>query len=241
MINDTIRRLHSGYIPFRYKNVPFPVESVLVWYFLLAVQKNLNISGNVLELGVQHGGTAFLEAVSLAPDETLTLIDFKISEQFSQMQATLPDRVKTQIIFHETKTTSPELDDVGRQSFRFIHIDAGHSFEDVCADFKRFSGCLADDGLLCMDDVFEIRWPGVTEAVFKMVPDTDLVPVFFANRKLYLARRAFAQTYIEAFEKELDVLAAFGQLRSWREPMLGGTPLLVKLQPASNDLISLSI
>lgn len=109
------------------------------------------------------------------------------------------------------------LESVRDQLYRFVHIDAGHRFEDVCADFERFSGSVSEDGLLVLDDVFEVRWPGVTEAVFKMVPKSDFVPVFFANRKLYLAHRAYADTYIEALENELDILSGFGQLRSWRD------------------------
>lgn len=241
MIKDEIRKLHTAYLPYRNTGVPFPIESVVVWYFLLAVQRKLNVAGNILEMGVEHGGTAFLEAASLEETETLTLIDLKQSERYAQMAETLPDTLKKQITFHECSTRSPALDEVQAQRFRFVHIDAGHSMEDVCDDFERFADCVAEDGLLCLDDVFEIRWPGVTEAVFKMVPESNFVPVFFANRKLYLAHKAKADTYLSAFDDTVSVLSDFGQLRHWKEPMLGGTPTIVKLQTVSAQLDALKV
>lgn len=84
---------------------------------------------------------------------------------------------------------------------------------NVCAHYDHFADCVAEDGLLCLDDVFEIRWPGVTETVFKMVPESNFVPVFFANLKLYLSHKAKADTYWDVFDDAISILSDFGQLR----------------------------
>lgn len=99
VIKDEIRNLHTAYLPYRNTGVPFPIESVLVWYFLLAVQRKLKVIGNILEMGVEHGGTAFLEVVSLKDAEALTLIDLKQSARYVQMAETLPDTVRKKSLF----------------------------------------------------------------------------------------------------------------------------------------------
>lgn len=230
-MQSTIKYLNDRYAPIRDEAVPFPVESVFVWYFLLAIQKEAGITGDILEMGVEHGGTALLEAVSLADDENLVLIDFRRSERFAVAKAKLDQSIQDRITFLECSTRSPELSEVESRKFRFVHIDAGHSKEDVVLDFERFAECVSEDGLLCMDDVFEIRWPGVTEALHEVVPKSDFVPVFFANRKLYLARKKAAGMYQKAILENVAELDMFGTVRHWQEEMLGGTPVIVKLNP----------
>lgn len=50
-------------------------------------------------MGVEHGGTAFLEVVSLKDAEALTLIDLKQSARYVQMAETLPDTVRKKSLF----------------------------------------------------------------------------------------------------------------------------------------------
>lgn len=226
---ERLKELHKGYLPYRNDTVPFPAESVVVWYYAYALQASEGITGDVLEMGVEHGGTAFLAASTIAPGETLVLVDSKKSEKFARMEATLPEARQQQIDFRECRTAAPLLDDIEQRKFRFVHIDAGHAREDVVYDFNRFAKCLADDGLLCFDDVFEVRWPGVTEAVMASVPGSGLEPVLFANRKLYLAHAAAAPRYREIIESNLDALSEFGSPRVWTEPFLGAPTVLMKM------------
>lgn len=224
-----LKELHQGYLPYRNDTVPFPAESVVVWYYAYALQAAEGITGDVLEMGVEHGGTAFLAATAINPGEDLVLVDTRKSDKFARMEATLPEDRRAQIDFRECRTSAPTLEDIEARKFRFVHIDAGHAREDVVYDFERFAKCLADDGLLCFDDVFEVRWPGVTEAVMQAVPGSGIEPVLFANRKLYLAHSAAAPRYRDLFASNLDALSTFGTPRVWTEPFLGAPTVLMKM------------
>ena len=115
---DRMRLLHEAYLPLRHEPVPFPVESAIVWYFLFALQDELGIRGDILELGVQHGGTAFLAASALASDERLTLVDLERTAEFAAIAAKLPDERRQRIEFHTCSTRAPELDPVAARRFQ---------------------------------------------------------------------------------------------------------------------------
>lgn len=236
MLLGTIARLHNDYISFRNDGVPFPLESVIAWYALLALQEQRNIRGNILEMGVEHGGTAFLGVVALREDERIDLIDLKKSPRFTNVAESLPITIASRVHFHECSTRSPELSKIAQQRFRFVHIDAGHSRQDVFHDIGRFAACVAQDGILCLDDVFEIRWPGVTEAMFEAIPFTGLVPFLFVNRKLYLAPAEIADLYRQMLVAALPEIEAFGPVRHWTEKMLGSDTLIWKQTLKTNDL-----
>lgn len=228
MLLQEMKALHACYAGVRNDGVPFPLESVVAWYALFALQARLGIAGDILEMGVEHGGTAFLEAIALGTDETLDLIDLRKSPRFAEKFEVLPPDLAARIRFHECSTRSPELEAVAARQYRFVHIDAGHSRQDVLGDIRRFAGCVGPDGILVLDDVFEIRWPGVTEAIFEAVPTTGLVPFLFVNRKLYLAQPPTGDRYRTDLIAELTDLASIGTLRHWVEPMLGGETLIWK-------------
>lgn len=236
MTAKAIARLHGAYLTFRNDKVPFPLESVIAWYALFAAQEQLQIKGDILEMGVEHGGTAFLEAVALAEHEQLELIDIKTSPRFAEMVATLPEALAARVHFHECSTRAPSLDEIAARQYRFVHIDAGHAKQDVVDDVTRFAGSVAANGILCCDDVFEIRWPGVTEAVLEAVPPTGLVPFLFVNRKLYFCAPDMSVPYRTALEGMIPNLEAFGPVRHWTETMLGVDTLIWKQTPGSATL-----
>ena len=228
MLLKRMKVLHESYTTVRNEGVPFPLESVVAWYAVFALQEHLNVSSDILEMGVEHGGTAFLEMMALREDETLDLIDLKKSPRFAEMFETLSPDLAARVRFHERSTRSPQLDVVAGRRYRFVHIDAGHSKQDVLDDIGRFAGCVSEDGILVLDDVFEIRWPGVAEAIFEAVPKTDLVPFLFVNRKLYLAKGAAGARYRATLIEALPELSELGPIRHWVEPMLGGDTLIWK-------------
>ncbi|WP_417726893.1 class I SAM-dependent methyltransferase [Roseovarius sp.] len=236
MLSRTIARLHKDYVTYRNDGVPFPLESVIAWYVLLALQEQRTIRGNIMEMGVEHGGTAFLGTVALREDEHIDLIDLKKSPRFAKVAERLPTALASRVHFHECSTRAPELAEIAKQLFRFVHIDAGHSKQDVLDDIGRFAGCVAPDGILCLDDVFEIRWPGVTEAIFEAIPSTGLVPFLLVNRKLYLAHKDMAGVYRDMLVAALPEIEVFGNMRHWTEEMLGGVTLIWKQALRTTDL-----
>jgi hypothetical protein len=93
--------LHNKYLKFRNENVPFPAESVSFWCFLLAIQNKHHIEGNLLELGVQYGGTAFLSSLSCIGREEQILVDITKTSLFEEKFALLPTKIARRIKFVE--------------------------------------------------------------------------------------------------------------------------------------------
>lgn len=117
--------------------------------------------------------------------ETLHLIDLKRTDRFAASFDKLSAQQQAQISFHECSSRSPALEDLTKGAYRFIHIDGGHSKKDVHDDAHRFAALLAPKGIVVFDDVFEIRWPGVTEAVLEYLVDAPIAPFMIVDRKLY--------------------------------------------------------
>lgn len=231
MDRAAIDRLHRRYLPLRHEGVPFPVESVFVWYCLLSLQRDLRIGGDLLELGVAQGGTATLLASALEEGERLELVDRVRHPKFDEKLAALPPHRAQRISFHRCDTQDARTEPLLGRDYRFVHIDAGHRLEEVRADIARYGGLTGTEGILCLDDVFEIRWPGVTQALFELLPGMGLAPFLLANRKLYLAPPRAAGHYRRALEGVPPVLADYGALRAFAEPLMGAEVVIWKFQP----------
>lgn len=230
MIQNAQKNIFNKYIVYRDGNYPFPAESVAVFCFLLSIQAVERISGPVLELGVEHGGTAFLLAQSIEHNEKIVLVDLKKSERFKKTFEKLPFELQSKFIFFETNSRNPNLDNVVTSDrFRFIHIDAGHSKSDVLHDAKRFGELLIDKGVTCFDDVFEIRWPGVTEALFEFLPKSRISPFLIVNRKLYCCKDKDHSFYYKKILHYIDNVSTFGNVRFWEETLLGKDLIVAKI------------
>ena len=89
-ISQSAVNLHNDYLRFRNVEVPFPPESVTFWCYLFALHKVQGIAGDFLELGVQHGGTAFLSILGRNSSEKQFLVDLKRSSLFEEKWINLP-------------------------------------------------------------------------------------------------------------------------------------------------------
>ena len=131
--------LHNAYLPFRNEGVPFPPESLAFWCFLLNLQTRVGVEGKLLELGVQHGGTAFLSILSMCEADQQILVDLHRTDLFAARFAELPAARQRRTHFIEAPTASASTDHLLDQKYRFIHIDAGHTYDLVKADMERFA------------------------------------------------------------------------------------------------------
>ena len=220
-LRHRILEIHNEYLKYRVGGVPFPPESVAFWCFMLALQEAMSVCGDFLEIGVEHGGTAFLCACALGESERQVLIDLKKTSQFEDKFSLLRPSVADRITFYEMNVKKFPLDVLKGRKTRWIHIDGGHEYEDVVRDIDTFSTLVDQNTILVMDDVFEIRWPGVTEAVLERFPLLGLAPIALVNRKFYFARKADAPLYHERIRQNADVLGVFGDLRHWQVQLRG--------------------
>lgn len=226
--------LHNEYLRYRNSNVPFPAESVAFWCYLLAAQNEEKIEGDLLELGVQHGGTAFLSSLACKEGENQILVDIERTDAFAQKFNTLPERVARRVTFVEASTASHATDWIRSREFRFIHIDAGHTYEAVRIDIERFGGLVQSNGIVCFDDFFTNRWPDVTLAVLDTYQQVGLRPLALVNRKAYFSREESHTAISELLRSNIGTLDAFGTTRVIDVFLRGQALLNIQIAPNAN-------
>ena len=130
--------------------------------------------GNVLEIGVHHGLSTIAIAALRGPGKQLTAIDLFDDQRKNisgsgrgdrrcfenNMREFYPDSDFIRVIARPSGELTPS--DLG-SGFTFIHIDGGHSPEEVYHDLKLCYDVSAEGGLIALDDYFNPEHPGVCE------------------------------------------------------------------------------
>lgn len=77
-----------------------------------------------------------------------------------------------------------------RETFRFIHIDASHGFQETFAELKIAEELLGTSGIVAMDDFANLHYSQNIAAIFKYLFTTpsQLTPVVVTDEKAYLCR-----------------------------------------------------
>jgi predicted O-methyltransferase YrrM len=125
---------------------------------LFFIVSNFEIQ-NVLDVGTGPGHTAFTMAEAGA---TVTTLDIEDCEEAKDLWLSyeIPN-----INFIKIKPGELDLHSTG---YDLIHIDGGHSLEEVVSDIKSYLHLLTDGGFLVFHDTTNPAWPGVAEAVDKI-------------------------------------------------------------------------
>lgn len=232
--SELIEIILENYLNVRDGQYPFPPDSVAAFALICAIQAKNKITGDMCEVGVEHGGTAFLLMQSLSPKDNLQLIDMIQTERFSKTFNNLSESLKRKVDFRVASSFSPNLEDITSKKYRIMHIDAGHSKEDVLKDLNRFADLLDKKGVCALDDIFEIRWPGVTEAVIEYLKTSEIAPFFIADRKLYCCLKKDHSFWLGEVNKYVKLLESYGKLRHWVEPWSGYDTLILKMNIKSD-------
>jgi predicted O-methyltransferase YrrM len=192
----------------RIKAVPgwFNVDDCGHFSLVLAQQSAFGLSGDVLEIGSYHGRSTALLAACLRVDERLVVCDAFESETEDNyderpsaetlrrnIALLAPDLGPDRIEIHECFSNDLQLDP--DRTFRFIHIDGGHSHEQALFDLELCSRHLMPGGTIVMDDYHHPNWPGVTRATDEFLSNhpefsvlADLNRHGALGRKIYLTR-----------------------------------------------------
>lgn len=214
-----------------------PLDAALI-VAISREQARRGVTGDLLEVGVYKGKSASLLGLLPAPGEALHLCDpFGPTDSAEPDDLTRPYRNATQAVFEATyeefrgdppvihACRSDELRGrLASGTFRLVHLDGSHAYEDVAADLELALDLLVAGGLVCVDDYRERHTPGVALATWEAVSDGLLRTVVITDTKLYAARPAdpvIAQVH-EAlradatFEVEEHALGQLGSLlRVW--------------------------
>jgi Methyltransferase domain len=188
-------------------------ESLSVWHLLMSEQSKLNIVGNFLELGVWHGIGLSAMGIHAAENEDVFGLDLYIQQDIVRQNfETLTNRKFSSIKFIEKASsvvhkTGALAGSYG--SFRWVHIDGEHSFDAVCDDMKLAMLLLREDGIISVDDFFNIGSACVTHAIFWMLDRyPDQIRMFIAGgNKAYLASPKYYDIYRSVCRERLGLVA----------------------------------
>jgi len=232
--------LLQTYIRKRPRRGPFPLESAFTWSVLLNAQVCNDVRGGMLEIGVEFGTSAFLMLDALRTGEHATLIDLvETHEWLEGINGPYKNQVAyTYIVGNTMKIDPTEIP----ASCRWIHIDGGHLYKHVTNDLELAVDALSDDGVMVLDDFFEIRWPDVTLAVMDFLKTSKkIIPFLLVNRKLYCARTVdSANSYKNMFASFISQNSDdVGQVRCWKDVSMMGEHIVVAKMEMSECLKNL--
>lgn len=150
----------------------FNEEAAVAWDVLLARQKSMGRTGNLMEIGVLKGLSATLLALHAQPGERLVLVDPALRRE--AIDAVSAIRTENNVLLRAKSQEihgRPEIEGLDG-TFRWIHIDGEHSGGAVTNDLGIAERLLAPDGIICLDDFFGPAYPQITAAAFSWLAAT---------------------------------------------------------------------
>ena len=184
----------------------FPIDAHL-FAAVNVMQKQMNVRGNLFEIGVHHGKTAIFLAHLASPHEILGVCDVFDRQELNVDHSGGGDRA----LFEKNmsayacaaklrvfaKPSSGLTTEDTTTTCRFFHIDGGHRPQDAYTDLETADRALLADGVVAVDDVFNSNWPGVSEGVYRFLSERPKVfaPIFIGGNKVLFARPGMAQRY----------------------------------------------
>lgn len=184
--------------------------------FRLLLERTAEMGGDLAELGTYLGKSAVLIGSSLQPDERFTVVDLfgadalnhanqaenddqyegltrrAFEQNYRAVHGDLPDVV--------TGLSGSVVDHATHGTHRFVHVDAGHLYDNVVEDIEAARVLLRTDGVVVFDDFRSEHTPGVSAAVW---------------RATSAGLRPFAVTPVKLYATFGDPDAWFGAVREW--------------------------
>lgn len=198
-------------------------ETVDGWLYLKALrltdfldqcQDVLSIKGNIGEIGLYFGKYFFLLYLSARKEEKVIGVDLFEFPEWEQKfhtglarwkhAGTEPFIVKR----NSLEVTADQLLGWAGGPYRLFSVDGGHSMEVALHDLRLANTVLAEGGVVMVDDYFDPKFPGVSEAVNRLFllhrDELRVAPFLITGNKLFLATTAYANLYREAIHTAID-------------------------------------
>jgi hypothetical protein len=176
------------------------------------IQDEQHIAGSVAEIGVHHGRLFILMYLLLRRGERALAIDL-FSQQSRNVDgsgrgdlARFLENVRTHagesggltcLEADSTELTGDDLLPRLERAARLFSVDGGHTAALTENDLALGEACLADEGVLILDDYFNQAWPGVSEGTNRFFArgSSELRPVAIGGNKILFAKLDRAQWY----------------------------------------------
>ncbi len=187
---------------------------------LLSYQQANNSTGHLCEIGVHHGRLFLLLALARRPGERALAIDLFEDDAIN---ANTEHAGRDQALFTNARRLGVELSkqeifktsslDIGPADIltrtggriRFFSIDGSHLYKYVENDLSLAERTLTTDGIIAVDDFFNIDWADVSFATYDFLRGTDTLVPFAITSKLYLAPPVAAERYKMLLGEQTDL------------------------------------
>lgn len=155
---------------------------------ILEFQNEGDIPGDLLEFGVYKGKSAFLSSQFLRNGQNIDLVDISWSDELENI---LPPHGSVQFHHQSSEHFCKLHKRDKRRSYRFLHADGSHTFNNVWNDLKGFESLAGDDPVICLDDFYNQNYSQVQAAAFTYLAKNRSDFRFFlgGQNKAFLCRK----------------------------------------------------
>lgn len=217
---------------------PMRLEAAYLIAAVLRAIGQAGVRGNVLEIGVFEGRSAIPAGCFLNDDEYFYAID-----PFGEIQKdpkltyggvgndvaftrnwerVFRDMSRLRVLRATSEQVAQDKAVTGEWTpFKYVSVDGDHSFDGTLLDLRFAQAHVAADGVVAVDDVFNVEWPSVSQALYAFMGETDrLRPfcegwgrVFLCHPSKTAQYQAAAKANFQTFEsplfKHLRILRTF--------------------------------
>jgi hypothetical protein len=184
-------------------------------------QKANGIAGDLAEIGVLHGRSAFLLHHFLREGERLRAIDifdlYYPNPPYNHPDALIGNALRLGfdlagfdfIKADTTKDAGLVKDKLGEKTVRIFHVDGDHRLVNILADSQIALQACQESGVIVFDDTFAHLLPEVTEGIIRtFLGRRDFVPLALTPGKAWFCGPAMKPVYarylIECLPANLD-------------------------------------
>lgn len=195
-------------------------EAALLSAHLVRAQRQMDIAGPTLEIGVYEGKYLSVLYELSQPDERVVGVDLFVGALIKQpaadkvrshIAAACGENTRLKVVIEDSlKLTGERLSrEIGSAGARFISIDGGHTRELVLHDLEVACPLLQPGGILALDDAFNHTTPGVIEAIaeYFVKRSPRLAPFALCYNKMFVTTPEYHARYLRQAVDFLDEAA----------------------------------
>jgi hypothetical protein len=179
-------------------------EAVVLTSILLESQKQLSLTGVIVEIGVWKG-KYFSALLMLQNGRAVYGYDIWLNENISEVKAGI-SKVGSKNSFELFRVNSRDLNsksqrpELCEKSIDFISVDGDHSFEGSMSDLLLASNLISPGGVLALDDFLNSSCLGTTESAIAFLQRSDFEPICYITNKLFVTTKGWSEIYRQRIE-----------------------------------------
>lgn len=184
-------------------------EAEYIWNYLLSLQNQMNVAGNLFEIGVYRGRSAYLASLYMKGGETIILVDDSDITDVARRIGAMGWKCVTR----KGNSSCINLNTLRkwRGTVRWFHIDGDHSGFSTANDLALAASFLGDKGIISVDDFMSERYPQLCGEVFRFLFSNPTFKMVLSGcNKCYIVRSKDYALYESHIREDLA-----RHLRDW--------------------------